>query len=140
MAKINSHVKNSRVSIQGRDIILDYEFNMHCYHNEAELRSEGLVPVEMYPYNGDILVGYIPVDKEFGVIDLEALYQWALQAIADETNDSVEEEIAEEEPVEMSREEAIATAAKYGLIAEVIHCMDRQGLSPVDALAEWDII
>lgn len=40
----------------------------------------------------------------------------------------------------MTREQAIATAAKYGLIGEVIYEMDHNGLSPEAALAEWDIL
>ena len=39
----------------------------------------------------------------------------------------------------MSRHEALAVAAKYGLIGEVIYEMDRKGLSPEEALSEWDI-
>lgn len=84
MAKINSKVKNSRVSIKGKDIILDYEFFLHNYLNEAELRQKGLVPVEMYPYEGDVIVGYLPVDEQFGCIDLEALYKWAIERIEKE--------------------------------------------------------
>jgi hypothetical protein len=84
MAKINSNVKNSRVSIKGKDIILDYEFFLHTYLNEAELRQKGLVPVEMYPYEGDIIIDYLPVDEKFGCIDLEALYKWAIERIEKE--------------------------------------------------------
>jgi len=40
----------------------------------------------------------------------------------------------------MSRHEALAVAAKYGLIGEVIYEMDRKGLSPEEALSEWDIL
>lgn len=40
----------------------------------------------------------------------------------------------------MSREEAIATAAKYGLIGEVIHEMDYNDCSPEEALSELDIL
>jgi hypothetical protein len=82
--KINKRVTNSRVSIQGKDIVLDYEFELHGYLNEVELKEEGLVPVEMYPYEGDILIGYIHVDDEFGVIDLQELYDWAIEAIKNE--------------------------------------------------------
>lgn len=39
----------------------------------------------------------------------------------------------------MTREEAIAKAAKYMLQAEVIYCMDNLGYSPEEALDEWDI-
>lgn len=88
--KINRHVKNSRVSIKGRDIVLDYEFNLHLYDHKFELIEKGLVPVEMYPYEGDILVGYIPVDSEFGVIDLQELYEWAITAIRTERKEDAE--------------------------------------------------
>lgn len=84
MSKINQNVKNSRISIKGKDIILDYEFSLHAYSNKDKLQRQGLVPVEMYPYEDDIIVGYLPVDDDFGVIDLEALYSWANEQIAKE--------------------------------------------------------
>lgn len=93
MTKINSKVKNSRVSIKGKDIILDYEFFLHSYLNETELRQKGLVPVEMYPYEGDIIMGYLPVDNNFGVVDLEALYSWANEQIANEEKPSLSEDL-----------------------------------------------
>jgi hypothetical protein len=40
----------------------------------------------------------------------------------------------------MTREEAIATAMKFGLQGEVIYEMDHNGLSPEEALSEWDIL
>lgn len=40
----------------------------------------------------------------------------------------------------MTREEAIATAMKYGLQGEVIYEMDHNGCTPEQALAEWDIL
>ncbi len=40
----------------------------------------------------------------------------------------------------MTREEALATANKYGLEAEVRYAMDVNGCDPSDALAEWDIL
>lgn len=89
MAKINPNVINSRVSIKGKDIILDYEFCLHYYPDEERLRQQGLVPVEMYPYQDDIIMGYLPVDDHFGVIDLEALYSWANEQIANEEKSSV---------------------------------------------------
>lgn len=134
MSKINKSIPNSRVSIAGRSIVIDYEFSMHCYLNKAQLCKDGLVPVEMYPWRDDILVGFIPVDDRFGTADLEALYQWALRSIAEES------EIEEEDQEEMSREEAIAAAAKYGLIREVVYCMDHRDMTPAEALAEWDIL
>ena len=40
----------------------------------------------------------------------------------------------------MTRDEAIATAARYKLQGEVIYCMDHLGMEPAEALAEWDIL
>ena len=40
----------------------------------------------------------------------------------------------------MTREQAIATAAKYNLQAKVIYEMDHNDLSPEEALSECDII
>ena len=40
----------------------------------------------------------------------------------------------------MSRQEAISTAAKYGLIGEIIHEMDYNNCTPEEALSEWDIL
>lgn len=86
MAKINEDVKNSRVSYKDRDIVLDYEFKLHAYDNKSDLKNKGLIPVEMYPYNDDIIVGYIPVDARFGVIKLEELYKWIKDVLKEENN------------------------------------------------------
>lgn len=40
----------------------------------------------------------------------------------------------------MTREQAIATAARYKLQAEVIYEMDHNDCTPEEALAEWDIL
>lgn len=40
----------------------------------------------------------------------------------------------------MSRHEAIATAARYGLVGEVIYEMDYNNATPEEALSEWDIL
>ena len=40
----------------------------------------------------------------------------------------------------MTRSQAIATAARYKLQAEVIYEMDHNGCSPEEALSEWDIL
>lgn len=82
---INLSRKNAQVAIQGKSIIIDYEFNLHRYTNERELKEHNLVPVEMYPYYDDILVGYIKVEPNFDAIDLEELYKWALEAIESES-------------------------------------------------------
>lgn len=40
----------------------------------------------------------------------------------------------------MTRQEAIITASKYNLQAEVIYEMDHNDLTPEEALSEWDIL
>jgi hypothetical protein len=40
----------------------------------------------------------------------------------------------------LTREQAIITASKYKLQAEVIYEMDHNGCSPEEALSEWDIL
>lgn len=40
----------------------------------------------------------------------------------------------------MTREQAVATASKYKLQAEVIYEMDHNGRTPEEALSEWDIL
>jgi len=40
----------------------------------------------------------------------------------------------------MTRHEAIATAAAYHLVGEVIYEMDHNGCTPEEALSEWDIL
>lgn len=39
----------------------------------------------------------------------------------------------------MSRKEAISLASEWGLEYEVEYCIDVLGMSPEDALYEWDI-
>lgn len=41
----------------------------------------------MYPYQDDIIVGYIPVDERFGVVQLEELIKWADEALENEYNE-----------------------------------------------------
>lgn len=40
----------------------------------------------------------------------------------------------------MSREQALATAAKYNLIAEAAYYMDHLDMTPEEALSELDIL
>lgn len=116
MAKINSNVKN-HVSIKGKNIILDYQFILHAYPNKEELRQQGLIPVEMSPYEGDVIIGYLPVDNNSGVIDLEILYNWA------------NERIEEEEPSLQERLQNIADLFDQQILAngqfvERVYCID----------------
>ena len=89
MPKINSSAVNARVSYKGRSIIIDYEFKLHHYALESEYRKEGIVPVEMYPYGDDVVVGYIPVDERFGVADIEKIVEWAEEVLAVESTEGI---------------------------------------------------
>lgn len=40
----------------------------------------------------------------------------------------------------INRKRALKIAATYNLEAEVLVCMDLCGMSPTEALAEWDLI
>ena len=40
----------------------------------------------------------------------------------------------------INRKRALKIAATYNLKAEVLVCMDLCGMSPTEALAEWDLI
>ena len=40
----------------------------------------------------------------------------------------------------INRKRALKIAATYNLEAEVLVCMDLCGMSPIEALAEWDLI
>lgn len=73
---------NAQITFMGRSIIVDYEFNMHPYLNKEELKKQGLVPVEMYPYAADITVGYVHVDDEFGAADIIEILHWANHMLA----------------------------------------------------------
>ena len=46
--------------------------------------------------------------------------------------------IVTEEEIDYKR--ALKIAAVYGLEAEVQICMDLVGMTPIDALAEWDLL
>ena len=87
MSKINPKAVNSRISYKGRSIIIDYEFKVHHYALKSEYQKEGIVPVEMYPYGDDIVVGYVPVDEQFGVADVEKIVEWAEEVLAVESTE-----------------------------------------------------
>ena len=82
--KVNPCMTNTQFSFNGRSIIIDYEYKCHRYSNVDNMKSIGLVPIEMYPYKDDILQGFIPVDDELGVIKLDALYAWVVENITKE--------------------------------------------------------
>ncbi len=53
------------------------------------------------------------------------------------TKDDLKRIVAEEE---ISRKRALKIAAAYGLESEVRTCMDLVGMTPTEALAEWDLL
>ena len=53
------------------------------------------------------------------------------------TKDDLKRIIAEEE---INRKRALKIASVYGLETEVRICMDLVGMTPTEALAEWDLL
>ena len=53
------------------------------------------------------------------------------------TKDDLKRIVAEEE---INRKRALKIAAVYGLEFEVRTCMDLVGMTPTEALAEWDLL
>lgn len=53
------------------------------------------------------------------------------------TKDDLQRIITEER---INRKRALKIAAVYGLEAEVRTCMDLVGMTPTEALAEWDLL
>ena len=53
------------------------------------------------------------------------------------TKDDLKRIVVEEE---ISRKRALKIAAAYGLETEVRICMDLVGMTPTEALAEWDLL
>lgn len=69
------HLCNTHLSYKGRSVIIDYEWCLHPYDLDSELkkRAEGLVPFEVYPYDGCIYVGYVHTDSTFKKADIGEL-------------------------------------------------------------------
>ena len=59
------------------------------------------------------------------------------EAFSHLTKDDLKRIITEEE---ISRKRALKIAAAYGLEFEVRTCMDLVGMTPTEALAEWDLL
>lgn len=59
------------------------------------------------------------------------------EAFAHLTKDDLKRIVAEEE---ISHKRALKIAAVYGLETEVRICMDLVGMTPIEALAEWDLL
>lgn len=71
---------NSHLSYKGRSVIVDYEHFLHAY---ASIPSN-TVPVEMYPYDGDIYLTYIKLDERFNKVDIEELIKDLDEALENE--------------------------------------------------------
>ena len=59
------------------------------------------------------------------------------EALSHLTKDDLKRIITEEE---INRKRALKIAAAYGLEFEVRTCMDLIGMTPTEALAEWDLL
>lgn len=64
---------NAHLSYKGRSVIIDYEWFLHDYDNTDKKKAEKLVPFEVYPYAGDVYVGYVKLDDEFEKVCLTNL-------------------------------------------------------------------
>lgn len=69
------HLSNAHLSYKGRSVIIDYEWCLHLYDLDSDIkkRDKGFVPFEVYPYEDDIYVGYVHTDKRFGKADMGEL-------------------------------------------------------------------
>ena len=59
------------------------------------------------------------------------------EALSHLTKEDIKKIITEEE---INRKRALKIAAAYGLEFEVRTCMDLIGMTPTEALAEWDLL
>lgn len=73
---------NSHISYKGRSIIVDYEHVLHAY----DYIPNNVVPVEMYPYDGDIYITYIQLDEKFNKVKIEELIKDLDEALDKENN------------------------------------------------------
>lgn len=69
------HLGNAHLSYKGRSIIIDYEWCLHSYDLDSEIkkRAEGFVPFEVYPHGDCIYVGYVHIDSEYKKADIGEL-------------------------------------------------------------------
>ena len=65
---------NTHLSMNGYSVIVDYEFTLHAYYNVDIYKSQGLVPVEVYPYQGDIDLFFVHTDNHFGKADVVEIF------------------------------------------------------------------
>lgn len=74
---------NAHISLFGRSIIVDYEHCLHGYCFYKDLKNN-CVPCEMYPYDGDVIVFQVPIDKEFQKVNILQLVIKAIWLIIKE--------------------------------------------------------
>ena len=69
------HLSNAHLSYKGRSIIIDYEWCLHSYDLDGEIkkRAEGFVPFEVYLYGDCIYTGYVHTDSEYKKADISEL-------------------------------------------------------------------
>lgn len=69
------HLCNAHLSYKGRSIIIDYEWCLHPYDldNDIKKKAKGLVPFEVYPYDECIYEGYVHTDSTFKKADIGEL-------------------------------------------------------------------
>ena len=79
---------NAHISYKGRSVIIDYEFCLHPYDHLKKDRNK-VVPFEVFPYGGDIYVGYVEVDNGFHKADIGKLIEAIDEALAEEPEPQV---------------------------------------------------
>ena len=109
-----------------------------CYDEMAKHHPFGLLTngkeyrqvVEVF--EGTFNTCYIVISEEKILVNLTFTNAFNNYQFVDGSKFGVEEEI--------SRKRALKIAAAYGLESEVRTCMDLVGMTPTEALAEWDLL
>ena len=83
-------------------------------------------------FEGTFNTCYIVISEEKILVNLTFTNAFNNYQFVDGSKFGVEEEI--------SRKRALKIAAAYGLESEVRTCMDLVGMTPTEALAEWDLL
>jgi hypothetical protein len=84
---------NAHLSYKGRSVIIDYEHCLHAYDSIPE----NMVPIEMYPYYGDIYISYCKLDAEYHKVDIEDLIRDIDEALEQENNSNPYDDMDEDE-------------------------------------------
>lgn len=69
------HLSNAHLSYKDHSVIIDYEWCLHSYDLDSEIKkkAEGLVPFEVYPHGDCIYVGCVHTDSTFKKADIGEL-------------------------------------------------------------------